>query len=290
MEETCGPVRIGGMRILLLVFGIGLWGEVAELNRRGVELVRAGRYAEGEQVLREAVAELTQAEGERTWRLGPVLSNLAFALAQQGEMARAEPVLRRAVYLNGLAPRPDGRQRALDLHNLGSLALQQGRMGEGRRLLLEAEMAWGSERTAEALETQNALVVAAIWSRDLAEAERRLEAARQWAGAETEAVAGSLLMNLGILRGLQGKSAEGMAALGQAVQVQMAKMPARHPALLRTVELYAQMLRRKRDRHGERIARAFGQLLASQPAGAQFAAQCPAEGDCCEYWRRRKRN
>ena len=278
------------MRILLLLFGIGLWGEVAELNRRGIELVRAGRYAEGESVLQAAVAELTNAEGERTWRLGPVLSNLAFALAQQGELARAEPVLRRAVYLNGLAPHVDARQKALDLHNLGSLTMQQGRVAAGRQLLLEAEKAWGQTRTAEALETQSALVLAAIWSRDLEGAERRLEAARGWRGLESESVAGSLLMNLGILRGLQGKSAEGMAALGQALQVQMGKMPARHPALLRTVELYEQMLRGKRDRHGERIARAFRKLLASQPVGERFAAQCPAGTDCCEYWRKRKKS
>jgi len=141
-----------------------------DLNNLGILLVRRGRSAESEPLLRESVAILEKADNAG---LAPALGNLGEAIYESGRYAEAEPILARgvAIGVTRLGERSQDlakvrvkygacllklrRYAAAEEQALAALPVMRDSLGEGKewtqrtvRLLVDVYEAWGKPNEA----------------------------------------------------------------------------------------------------------------------------------------------
>jgi CHAT domain-containing protein/tetratricopeptide (TPR) repeat protein len=109
-----------------------------ELNRRVIELYRAGRYAEAIPLVQQALAIYEKALGPDHPDVATAVNNLALLYDKQGRTAEAEPLYKRALPIYEKAFGPDHPDVAASLNNLTALYRNQGRYAEAEPLIKRA--------------------------------------------------------------------------------------------------------------------------------------------------------
>ena len=105
-----------------------------ELNKRVIELYRAGRYTEAIPLAQQALAIRVKALGPDHPDVATALNNLALLYQEQGRYAEAEPLYKRALAIDEKALGPDHPDVAALLNNLAELYRNQGRYAEAEPL------------------------------------------------------------------------------------------------------------------------------------------------------------
>jgi tetratricopeptide (TPR) repeat protein len=101
-----------------------------ELNRRVIELYRAGRYAEAIPLVQQALAIYEKALGPDHPDVATAVNNLALLYDKQDRTAEAEPLYKRALAIDEKALGPDHPNVVTVLNSLAELYRDQGRYAE----------------------------------------------------------------------------------------------------------------------------------------------------------------
>ncbi|WP_437902736.1 tetratricopeptide repeat protein [Sorangium sp. So ce327] len=140
--------------------------EAERLNRRAVELHKAGRYDEAIPLARRALDLRENALGPEHPDVAITLHNLAALLKAKGDYAAAEPLFRRALAIQEKALGPEHPDVATTLNNLAALLATKSDYAAAeplfRRALTIREKALGSEHpdVAESLNSLAGLLYA----------------------------------------------------------------------------------------------------------------------------------
>jgi tetratricopeptide (TPR) repeat protein len=105
-----------------------------DLNKRFIELYRAGKFAEAVPLAQQALAIYEKALGPDHPDVAQALNNLATLYYNQGRTAEAEPLYKRSLAIREKALGPDHPDVAQALNNLALLYKQQGRYAEAEPL------------------------------------------------------------------------------------------------------------------------------------------------------------
>jgi tetratricopeptide (TPR) repeat protein len=223
---------------------------------RGMELYRAGRYAEAEPFWREAVGQAEREFGPNDPRLANGLDHLAGLYKGLGRYAEAEPLYRRGLAIYEQALGPDHPHMAAALNNLALLYRLERRYAEAeplfrRSLAIEAhlpgtprpEAAQGLDNLAGMYEEQGRYAEAEpLYGRALAMLERAL-------GPDHPEVA-TALNNLAGRRTRQGRYAEAEPLYKRAIAIDEKALGPGHPTVARLRDNLATMYEGQ-GRHAE---------------------------------------
>jgi tetratricopeptide (TPR) repeat protein len=116
--------------------------DVNELNKRVLELYRAGRYSEAIQIAQRVLAIREKALGRDHPEVAAPLNNLAQLYDKQGRYADAEPLYRRSLDIREKALGRDHPDVARSLNNLALLYQNQGRYAEAEPLYRRSLAIW----------------------------------------------------------------------------------------------------------------------------------------------------
>src|SRR5262245_48747264 len=109
--------------------------DVNELNKRVLELYRAGRYSDAIQIAQRVLAIREKALGRDHPDVATALNNLAVLYDNQGRYADAEPLLQRSLVIREKVLGRDHPDVATVLNNLAVLYESQGRYADAESLL-----------------------------------------------------------------------------------------------------------------------------------------------------------
>src|SRR4051794_34627300 len=141
-SHPIGPMRKLLPRLLpLMLMGActSLQGlPLGDPGPRGWKLYEAGRYAEAEPPLKQAVARAERENGPDTPQAAGQLNDLGALYSTQARYAEAEPILKRAIAINEKAFGPDNGTVAPLVINLGDVYFRQGRYAEAEGLYRRA--------------------------------------------------------------------------------------------------------------------------------------------------------
>jgi CHAT domain-containing protein/tetratricopeptide (TPR) repeat protein len=112
--------------------------EIADLNRRAIELYQAGKYAEALPIAERAAALGRQLPDPKPAAVGGAFNELARLYEKEGRGAEAEDLYKRAVAIYEAARGPDDAWVAVVLHNLGLLYRDQNRTDDADGALRRA--------------------------------------------------------------------------------------------------------------------------------------------------------
>src|SRR5262245_22685057 len=108
--------------------------DVNELNKRVLELYRAGRYSDAIQIAQRVLAIREKALGRDHAEVAASLNNLAQLYDRQGRYADAEPLYQRSLDIREKALGRDHPDVAASLNNLAVLYVDQGRYADAEPL------------------------------------------------------------------------------------------------------------------------------------------------------------
>jgi tetratricopeptide (TPR) repeat protein len=124
--------------ILALLFGLASRARAQsstadDLNKRVIELYRAGKFAEAVPLAQQVLAIREKALGPDHPDVAQSLNNLAELYKTQGRYAEAEPLYKRSLAIWEKALGPNHPDVATALNNLAELYRNQGRYAVNRR-------------------------------------------------------------------------------------------------------------------------------------------------------------
>lgn len=230
------------------------------LNQVGDLRVRQGRYAEGAELHREAVAICTrQSQGRDTAVLADSLQKLGAALRYLGENEAAEPLYVQSLEMRRRLFGDSSPEVSASLNNLGFLYRHLGRLDDAERALRESlsirQSLMGPDDRRIAV-TMNNLGSVLYKRGDLANAERMFrdsyEMLERLYGTDHTTTATSLF-GLAKALGDQGREAESEALLRRVLAIDRARYGNQHPEVAIDLRAVAE-LASKRGAHEEAIA------------------------------------
>jgi CHAT domain-containing protein/Tfp pilus assembly protein PilF len=208
---------------------------VGDPAQQGWSLLEAGRYAEAEPLLEQAVARAEREAGSNSTRFAKSSNDLAVLYRVQGRYAEAETLYKRAIAANEKALGPDHPNIATNINNLAVLYQDQGRYAEAeplhRRALAIREAALGPDNPAFARSLNDLAELYRKRGR-YAEAEplhRRALAIREAALGPDHPEVATSLNDLGSLYRDQGRYAEAEPLKRRALAIREAALGPDHP-------------------------------------------------------------
>jgi tetratricopeptide (TPR) repeat protein len=199
--------------------------EIADLNRRVIELYQAGKYAEALPIAERAVALGRQLPDPKPDAVGGAFNELARLYEKVGRGAEAEDLYKRAVAIYEVARGPDDAWVAVALHNLGLLYRDQDRTDDAdaafRRALAIYEKAVGLDNAPyrDAYDQLVRLYEKSGRYADMDRLMRQVLALREQELGADHADVGYSLNQLGGLHFTQGRYAEAEAFFKRAIPV-----------------------------------------------------------------------
>lgn len=205
------------------------------LNQQALDLLEAGRYAEGTPLAIEALSLFRSQLGERHPRVATSLNNLAALYQAQGDYATAEPLFLQALEIRREQLGERHTTVADSLNNLALLYQDQGRYPAAEPLFrqaLEIYQTQLGERHPAVANSLNNLAALYYAQSDYREAEplfrQALEIRREQLGESHPAVAINL-NNLALVYQAQGRYAEAEPLLREALAIFQAQLGDQHP-------------------------------------------------------------
>jgi tetratricopeptide (TPR) repeat protein len=122
------------LTLSLASLGRGASSEVGALNKRVLELLGAGKFAEAIPLAERELAMLEMVPGSYDPDVATALNNLGLLYRKQGRYTDAERLYKRALAMQRKALRPDYPDIAISLNNLAALYDQQGRYADAEPL------------------------------------------------------------------------------------------------------------------------------------------------------------
>jgi CHAT domain-containing protein/tetratricopeptide (TPR) repeat protein len=133
--------------------------ELEALNRRALELSKAGKYAEAIPLAERFANAVSAKYGPDSSQHGTALNNLAQLLQDTNRLAEAEPLMRRALAIAEKSYGPAHPDVAVRLNNLAQLLRDTNRLAEAeplmRRALASGEKVHGPEHPTVAIRLNN---------------------------------------------------------------------------------------------------------------------------------------
>jgi tetratricopeptide (TPR) repeat protein/CHAT domain-containing protein len=220
-----------------------------ELNRRVVELYRAGRYAEAIPLVQQALAIYEEALGPDHPDVATAVNNLALLYDKQGRYAEAEPLYKRALAIDEKALGPDHLDVATVLNSLAALYDDHGRYAEAEPLIKRAlaidQKALGPDHPAVA-EALNNLATLYDSQGRYAEAEplyKRSLAIREKALGPDHPDVAAALNNLAELYRSQGRYADAEPLYKRSLAIDQKALGPNHPAVATALNNLAELYR-----------------------------------------------
>jgi CHAT domain-containing protein/tetratricopeptide (TPR) repeat protein len=233
--------------------------EATRLNGTVKDLYRAGKYAEGAAVARQALNIRKQVLGERHPLTAQSLNNLAMLLQAQGDYASARPLLAQALDIRKQVLGERHPDTAANLNNLATLLQEQGDYTGARPLYEQALAIYKEvlgERHPDTALNLNNLAFLLQAQGDYARARPLLEQAlaiRKEVLGERHPDTAQSLNNLAALLYLQGDYAGARPLLEQALAINKEVLGERHPDTARSLNNLAELLKAQRDYAGARF-------------------------------------
>ena len=239
-----------------------------ESPEHGLSLLRMGAlyHAElhfrlAEELTRQSVDLLRSVAGEESLAYAYAIANLATTLAAQGQNARAEPVLRRAIYL--MEKHGGGSGVAALEVNLGLVYLRQGEFLNASRVLHGV-----LDRSADCASGWAAMAELSIAEEHWVEAEEQIRQAYHLTIEQSGAGLLGIVHMRALVEAHMGDWSSALADMRRAIALTESVAGPDSPALLPFLEEYATILRRSRLRREAlavlRRARTIREL-AAQP-------------------------
>jgi serine/threonine-protein kinase len=228
-------------------FGAASLEVALSLESRGALLYEAGEYAAAEPVLRRRLALHRTLEIGTHTNVPAAENDLAAVLRNLGQLDEAESLHRDAL-ARRRADGPRSLPVAESLNNLAGIALDRGRPAEAVELLtesLEIRRAILGPAHALAAQTLSNLAGACYHTGDHAQGRRRFEEAEaelRALGRPGEQDLAYVLSSLSGIDMAEGDLGSAEARLGEALEIRSARLPAGHPALIRSLERRAELL------------------------------------------------
>lgn len=249
-------------------------------TQAGIQLSHTGRYADAETRFRRALLD-AETLGEDGYRLPASLSNVAFVIGEQGDLAGAEKLYRRSLELREKYKGRESIDVASTLNNLAGIIRQQGRYADGDALLRRAlEIAEKSTDTRVTATILNTLGLNLMDQRENARAEPVLRRSRamfeQAFGVDSMEVA-KCATNLAFVYRQRSEIAKAEAEQRRALEIMEKHLGDQHPLLVSAWNnLFTILVLQDRVEEGEpylRKALEIGErAFPSSPTMAQIRA------------------
>lgn len=250
---------------------------LSTLNNLASAQIALRRNEAGEELLRQAIRSVAELHGEDDPQQIGLLANVGTSLASRGQLSRAEPVLRRALFLTERYFPEDHGALARQHHNLGSLHLEQRRLELARKHLEASERflrATGLEPHPQYPDLYRALALLEANQRRYAQADAYIE--RAFAAAESVSapkhLQGELLAVRAFLRVEQRRFPDALSDLQQTIDIQLSQAPRDPSTLLRTVSLFGRALKAAGGKTELQVLRKWSKALESHPPGQRWVA------------------
>jgi tetratricopeptide (TPR) repeat protein len=222
------------------------------LTDEGNEFRGSGHYMEAAAKYREAL-RLVEQPGTRSLKLASSLNALALVEDALGRSADAENGYRRALAIVEEVAGTTSLARSQVLVNLSGVYFRRGQVTKAESMLREAIVGYstlGKPNGKEMAVAESCLAEVLLKKKDLEEAERlqvhSLSVFEKDRMQNGDQIAGGL-NNLGVLRHYQGRDAEAVRIIEEAVAISEARTGGEHPALIYPLSnlgfLYASMAR-----------------------------------------------
>ena len=218
------------------------------LNNLALLLRATNRVAEGEPLMRQALAIYEKSNEPEHPNLATALNNLAAVLQDTNRLAEAEPLMRRALAIDEKSHGPNHPDVARDLNNLALLLQKTNRLAEAeplmRRALASGEKSFGPEHPEIAVRLNNLAVFLKDTNR-LVEAEplmrRALAIDEKSYGPDHPNVAVHL-SNLSLLLQATNRLAEAEPLIRRALAIDEKSFGSEHPDVARDLNNLATLL------------------------------------------------
>ena len=242
-------MRRDSIHITLLAFGALLMRAQTsgvEANNRGVDLRLASRPADAVPEFNRAIQVAENSGDDRL--LATALAGLGSALVDLGELARAQPVLRRSLALFEKVAGPDSLETGEAANNLAMLYRKTGELLKAQTQLeralplMQAHLDVHDMQLALAF---NNMFILLVEQKQWDSAESYLKQAREIAKAHPESPQlADIEENRALLLAHRGQYPEAVEAMRQVLQIEQHTLRPDDPRLARSLESYASYLRK----------------------------------------------
>jgi tetratricopeptide (TPR) repeat protein len=227
-----------------------------DLNNQGVALRLALRPAEASDAFLRALKIAEETGGERL--LATVLGGLGATLVDQGEFARAEPVLRRSLALFEKTAGPDSIEAGEAANNLAMVYRKNGELAQAEAQLERAlplmENHLGRDSPTLALALKNMFIVLAEQKR-WDDAEPYLMRALEIAKALPESVQlAEIEENLALLEAHRGQFREAAQTMELVIAIEERTLKPEDPRVAQSLESYSGYLKKTNQKAQARLA------------------------------------
>lgn len=237
------------LRLATSEFGPDADETAAGINNLAVTYERIARYAEAEQLFRQAIATGEKTSGKKHQTVAASYSNLASVLQAEGKYAEAEPFFRRAISIGEQALGQEHPDLATIYNNLAMLLQAQGKYVEAEPLFRQAiaivEKSFGMEHPSVASGYNNFALLLQDQGK-YAEAEllfrHAISIQEKILGNEHPMVASSYNNLAGVLRE-QGKFVEAEPLYRRAIAIGEKTLGKEHPDVITRYNNLAELLR-----------------------------------------------
>ncbi len=239
-------LAFGAMLLHAQTSGTSASPDGAEANNRGVELRVASRPADAVQQFNRAI-QIAQSSGDDRL-LATALAGLGSALVDLGELARAQPVLRRSLALFEKVAGPESLETGEAANNLAMLYRKTSELSKAQAQLeraLPLMQAHLDPRDMQLAIALNNMFIILVEQKQWDKAEPYLEQAHEIAKTHAEsAQLADIEENRALLLAHQGQFPEAVNAMREVLKIEQDTLKSDDPRVARSLESYAGYLRK----------------------------------------------